>query len=762
MNLPALTFRAGDERWWWYAGAAVAAALIVKLYAYERTLVSPRIGRSLLTLRLLAVAILLMILLEPVLLRTSAAPATGRILIAVDLSDSMQIRDTHASRAEKLRLARGLGMIGNSATAPRLDEWTRAFEAGREPEWVGSDEQVDPAVRAGLARVRRDNLNESLSQVDLLTRAEIAQRLLASGPRSLLADLQALADVQLVLFAGKARSAPWEALSQPGLHTTSLLTSTTSLSEVLRISIAESGTAFRGVILLTDGRDTSGHDPLPLARQLGQVQIPILALTLGSTKAPRDLSIGVLDYPDTVARGDHLLLKATLNAPGFEGRTVEVTLRSADGTENRKQVVPAGPEVTVEFEIEADQPGRHQYTLSVTPQSGEARQDNNTRTIPISVTDIKRQVLLIDGAPRWEFRYIDNALRRDPGVRLQSIVFDQPSIGRLSERTFASSLPVATMPEDSAEPTLGEAEVVIIGDVSPAQLTARNWALLEKFVAERGGTLVLCAGKQSLVRPLESPLIEHLLPVVDLQTIDLADTNVAGSPDERGFHLRLTADGEREPMLQFDIDGEANRRLWKDLPGHTWGISGQPKPGAIGLATAVRQADQPADNNPAADRPVNAASLDRERKEAVIVRQNYGLGQVLWIGIDSTWRWRHRVGDRFHHRFWGQLVRWGAGRQMPPDPVSISPKRQEPSAADADRELHDVRTDLTLLDQLATASGGRRLAPDEVGRIPGLLQPQRTGQTTEDRPAWPQWLGLVLLFTLLTAEWTLRKVNGLP
>jgi len=44
----------------------------------------------------------------------------------------------------------------------------------------------------------------------------------------------------------------------------------------------------------------------------------------------------------------------------------------------------------------------------------------------------------------------------------------------------------------------------------------------------------------------------------------------------------------------------------------------------------------------------------------VIVVQNYGLGRVLWLGIDSTWRWRARTGDRDHYRFWGQLSRWAA------------------------------------------------------------------------------------------------------
>ena len=32
----------------------------------------------------------------------------------------------------------------------------------------------------------------------------------------------------------------------------------------------------------------------------------------------------------------------------------------------------------------------------------------------------------------------------------------------------------------------------------------------------------------------------------------------------------------------------------------------------------------------------------------------------MWVGLDGTWRWRHRVGDAHHHRFWGQAVRWAA------------------------------------------------------------------------------------------------------
>ena len=42
-------------------------------------------------------------------------------------------------------------------------------------------------------------------------------------------------------------------------------------------------------------------------------------------------------------------------------------------------------------------------------------------------------------------------------------------------------------------------------------------------------------------------------------------------------------------------------------------------------------------------------------KVPVISRQQYGLGQVLYVGTDNTWRWRRNVGDLYYTRFWGQV-----------------------------------------------------------------------------------------------------------
>jgi hypothetical protein len=44
----------------------------------------------------------------------------------------------------------------------------------------------------------------------------------------------------------------------------------------------------------------------------------------------------------------------------------------------------------------------------------------------------------------------------------------------------------------------------------------------------------------------------------------------------------------------------------------------------------------------------------------LIVTKTYGAGKILFMGTDGAWRWRKGVEDKYHYRFWGQVVRWMA------------------------------------------------------------------------------------------------------
>src|SRR5262249_34452163 len=140
------------------------------------------------------------------------------------------------------------------------------------------------------------------------------------------------------------------------------------------------------------------------------------------------------------------------------------------------------------------------------PKAREARTDNNSRSTTVNVSDDQMKVLLIDGEARWEYHYLATALKRDRTLRVKNIVFQQP---RLDDRLNAEELDQIGSPRQSlpaGSDALSEYDCIILGDVSPEQLPPAERSRLEKYVSERGGTLVLVAGKRWM--PLGFPEFE--------------------------------------------------------------------------------------------------------------------------------------------------------------------------------------------------------------------------------------------------------------
>jgi hypothetical protein len=98
------------------------------------------------------------------------------------------------------------------------------------------------------------------------------------------------------------------------------------------------------------------------------------------------------------------------------------------------------------------------------------------------------------------------------------------------------------------------------------------------------------------------------------------------------------------------------------------------RPGAEVLAWAksvpVDALSNPIEDNKSAPLftgdPADALRQQREmeQKNALMVASQTGLGKVVMLNFDQTWRFRYGVGDTIHHKFWGQLMRWGAGENL--------------------------------------------------------------------------------------------------
>lgn len=849
MNARQVVFPGTESSGWllFCAVVVVAAAVsIVLLLRYERTLVPRRVGRWLFVLRLSVVAVLFLTLLEPTLVWTTERANRGRILIAIDLSASMNTMDVDAGRDEKLRWARGMGMIGNSEVNARLDRWIDALEQGEEPEWIDEDEMptLDPAARELLQNSRKENLERICSEVVRFPRKEIAMRLLTGMPRPLIDRLQRAANVDLALFAGNI--VPVDESTLSGLVVDppeSLNTDRSSLVTAMSYAAtADASSPLLAVVLLTDGCDNGGGDPIIAAEQLAQTSIPVYPVLLGSDRQPKDLRIAALDYPQSPFKDDVALLKATLGTSGFEGAEITVVLEREGDEENRlsRTITPTGASTQVEFPMKTESLGRHRYTLRTGVRPGETRDDNNEKLFVVNVVDDKVRVLLVEGEARWEFRFIDNALKRDERVDIAQVVFQQPYLGVLPESFFPRRLELPQGDDDLGSSPFFDPDLVILGDVSPDDMPQLGWELLERFVSEAGGTLVLLAGKQHFPLAHNSSIVDRLLPLSAIRPISITDRSATAPPSMRGFRLQLTPDGEAKTFLHFDDDSEQNRNIWQQLPGHSWGLVGEVKPGATVFAQAGGTHE--------------FQGYDDSQPPPLIVHQRYGFGQVLWIGIDSTWRWRHRTGDKYHHRFWGQLGRWAAeikataGNEL----VNFGPETSEievgqdavirarwpgstlqefpnlrskaevfqtgPSAssipfttielkpresrkvvhegravslpvgeyviklavegADVETgdisaalsvsnpstpELDDVTANHSLLAEIANASAGRLLLPDQLERLSELFRdPQVVSSQETETKLWSHWLVFMLFLLLMTSEWIIRRMNGLP
>jgi hypothetical protein len=637
----------------------VPLTLVLWLYRYEMQLVARSTALGLLCLRVTVLALLLILVcLQPIYGRTRTDGLPGHVLVAVDRSQSMDVADRQRPPVEKLRLARALKLAKGICTDAQLDEWITDYEQKRSPQWVKANEpQDDPARVREVEKERRAAHDKLCKAVDELTRSQVAERILSGEGMRLLPALTAKHDVELLGFHREA----WELkpdqlaeLFRPSADTEA--TAFTDLRLPLTRALERSGPGqgkVLGIVLLTDGQHNTGEPPTTKAKELGERHVPIYPIALGARRPPPDAVMMAVQAPNAVFKDVETPIEATFKITGLPAQDFLVELHRIG--KNGKNVLAerivhhGGKDRTYSesFPVRMDEVGTQTLMATVrpvNPDTKETRGDNNSRATTVSVADDRANVLLIDGEARWEYHYLVTALKRDRTMKVDSVVFQQPRLrGSLSPAELHKmGLPRQQLPPGAD--ALAGFDCLILGDVGVEQLPLAERQRLEKYVAERGGTLVILAGKRFM--PLAYPDIEtngkadplhKLLPIESPRVVAPAD----------GFSVTLTQIGKETKFLEMDADPAKSVAIWRGLPQHFWGVVGRAKPGATTLAYVADAADQ---REPA----------EAEKQTALIVRQNYGFGRVLFVGLDSTWRWRYRVGDLYHHTFWGAAIRWAA------------------------------------------------------------------------------------------------------
>jgi len=388
-----------------------------------------------------------------------------------------------------------------------------------------------------------------------------------------------------------------------------------------------------GVVLASDGDWNEGSPPVEAASRLRLRGVPVFAVPIGSPIRLPDVDLVSLDAPTFGVTGKSVRIPFTIESSLPRDYLATVTLRASDGDEVAKEVRIAPMSRTSDWLVwKPKATGDFTVTLDLPKHADEAIADNNRLSAPIAVREEKLRVLVVESYPRWEYRYLRNALSRDPGVEVSCLLF-HPGLSKVGggSRDYIKQFPPGL-------DELSKFDVVFLGDIGldDGQLTTENCRLLKGLVEQQASGLVFMPGWQGRQFSLLDTELDDLYPVL----LDSAQPSGWGS--RTPGHFELTDLGRRSLLTKLADTQDDNVDVWEDLPGFQWYAPVlRAKAGTETLA-------------------VHKDMSNEHGRLPLLVTRTFGAGKVLFMGTDGAWRWRKGVEDKYHYRFWGQVVRWMA------------------------------------------------------------------------------------------------------
>jgi len=415
-------------------------------------------------------------------------------------------------------------------------------------------------------------------------------------------------------------------------------------------------------VLLTDGQHNHGESPLTSAGILGSREMPVYTVGIGSDVSPEDLGIVGIEAPETVFYKNKISGQITLKDQLKKGEKVRLSIQAGEDEqvweEKYKPSEKGLEKISFNFPVEElvkklkkkeEQSGEDEEDGTVqqsrimsfnarieTPES-DSHEGNDEHTFHTTVVTRNRNILLIDGRPRWEFRYIRNFFNRDP----------QWEVDHLLTNPFYGDENKMKVPAE--EKKLKKYDLIVFGEVPPDTINKKQLKWIRTFATERGGGLIFIDGDRGHLKKYEDTPLEDLIPVKWPSSEQEGEGDgEEGVPEEgeegdrskqeKPRYLQLTEKGLETTAFQVGSDREETQEKLKEFPAPHWTASVEPFPGTETYMEAVYE----------------------DRTQPVAVARQQGAGRILYMGIDEIWRWRYREANEFHRKFWQQIVSWTA------------------------------------------------------------------------------------------------------
>lgn len=430
------------------------------------------------------------------------------------------------------------------------------------------------------------------------------------------------------------------------------------------------------VLVLSDGRSIDEPSAAALRRLVGE-RVPVHVAPLGSPEAASDVAVVRAVAPEAAFARDQVPVSVRLDRRGpasgsagtlrLEDRRSGEVLDQArlDAADARWQEGEADLTLVAEG-LEA---GESEWVVRFVPDAPDLLPENDSATLRVRVVDRPLRVLMIDGTPRWERRYLTSMLLREPSVRSSSLLL-------AARRSFIEEGNVTIGFPPTSDEEWAEYDVVIIGDVRAGLFSTEQLDQLREHVASRGAGLLWIGGMAHTPASWRGTPLEDLLPFRQDQGAGLASTSDPVVIDR-------TASGERLGVLRLD-------EALDDWPGYL----SDPATGWNRLWWSQR-IDEAA-LKPTAEVLARFMATETSAPPApAVLTMPYGAGRVVYVATDEIWRYRYGRGEPLFERFYLPLVRMQArgrlARTGAEAALSISPR---PALVE-----RPARIEVRLLDQ---------------------------------------------------------------
>jgi hypothetical protein len=469
-------------------------------------------------------------------------------------------------------------------------------------------------------------------------------------------DLASRFDVQVRTF-----SETWSVASAGELQGRQPDGSTTDLAAAVAGALTSDRPQGQAIHLISDGNHNAPGGIVPLLETLRSARAmdaPIYTTTLGGESSLQDLEIHVTRPQELAFVGQRVPISVTLRQRGRLTDRAEVVLLH-DGKEVARETQPLAPDsrAVVKFSVLQNQSGLYRYDVRVEPNALEATTANNTAPFLVRVVDQPVRVLLLEGKPYWDGKFLIRTLAADPSLEVDAIV-------RVTESRFVMrSLKLDRGDAAAADQTSGATG----GDAPSAAASTAHAMRVESSAIIRDPQGLL-EGPQGLdsyqLVVLGRDAEVYLSPVVleRLRTwisraggslICYRGTPVAQVPADLARLMPVRWAPAREARFRVKLTDRGNDLSWLNsgVPGDDDVFGRMPS-----LATAAP---------PERPKPLSVvlAKSETEPGPPVFTYQSYGTGRVVAVEGSGMWRWaflspQYQQHDQVYESMWQSLLRW--------------------------------------------------------------------------------------------------------